>query len=660
MPTPNEWHPPCLIITTFVTGNDMDVSREMRQVLPENLETSSEIKKEFGEPKIEKIEEIVEVMMQSYDRAQESLSLIDRKTELDGQMDSLKAELKKLDEEIDLAEGRCGELEERIRDLKEQGAAPDVLNEYESELEEKKKESDEKTDELIDVRYRIEQLEEKSGSATDRRERRKIRKAINWALVGVPDNWRTDDGLIPREEAMARATEYAKNKVERQERLAESLCDAEQELEELDMRIAELKDGVDDMDSSTFMSTYSGLKRRSAEIKEKIAAGIRVIGDFGPTARFVPKSEIRDLQSFNENLAMYWPPTSEEVARILRVAAEMHEERVNKGEIGQDEPVTITEIGGANGMLSKLIQEAAEANGIKVRIELVDPYRQIIAQAAEEYSDAPIDFLAQDSHSFIRELHADDPEIFGLLEQQKEMMELPGMYRTAVDFAREHLSEDGYTAEALEKIIGIFRKDFGIELDAELVEAVRKDPSEDNLDALYEAIDDPSVKYDIFMPVHKRVQETHKEVDRILGSRPADRDLVINSWMPPCTDFTADIRAVNGAAIVYAKESGGATGLEMFDLDWNPSMNSEDGSYREGRNYERVSEWKGPSINETRVGRKGATGFGNTIIIQKRRDFGPLPDLDDPEALGIKAVEPYPWEKDLQELDLMPTRTRTS
>ncbi len=126
--------------------------------------------------------------------------------------------------------------------------------------------------------------------------------------------------------------------------------------------------------------------------------------------------------------------------------------------------------------------------------------------------------------------------------------------------------------------------------------------------------------------------------DVLMEESPA-YDLVINAWMPPEMDFTKDVRAANGAAIVYVIETWGGTGSKE--------------SYDGGRMYRTVAGWVGHSLPELQrqdgrvIEGERRAEFCNAVLIQYRRDIdggGLLPDL---ERAGIDMGEPYPWEAEL-------------
>lgn len=127
-----------------------------------------------------------------------------------------------------------------------------------------------------------------------------------------------------------------------------------------------------DLSEESFKSEFKVLREEVESIERFIERGER-----GPKRQMV--TEFVDMRTavsydrFCKELPMYWMPRREEVARILSLATDLHEQRVGKGEKSASDPIEIVDVGGGNGALCYLISQMASLNKLNVRCQVVDP-----------------------------------------------------------------------------------------------------------------------------------------------------------------------------------------------------------------------------------------------------------------------------------------------
>jgi hypothetical protein len=327
-------------------------------------------------------------------------------------------------------------------------------------------------------------------------------------------------------------------------------------------------------------------------------------------------------------------PRKKEIARIFHHAKKAHELRVSRGEIAKDSPLTFVDIGGSNGFLGRLMTEFARSQGLKVSYIVVDPDERTLKKARDYYSekDTDLHFEVKNSSDYIESLYQNDPEILGLFLQRKEVIRAWNKkYRL---FSRWMLFLDseknrGISGVALTRLLSYISSSCGIVSSVEDRLSHRASLS-DMRDEWKEQFKTQCVQ---------EVKGLTQAIEKKLDGRVPTADMVINSWMPPDTDFTADIRFVNAAAIMYAIHNRHATGIQVEDAGMRPG---EEISYGPGLMYTLMSKWNGPSNDELR----GASEDRNakTILMQHKRKYGFNPLATD-RYLRDASTKPYPWEE---------------
>jgi len=366
--------------------------------------------------------------------------------------------------------------------------------------------------------------------------------------------------------------------------------------------------------------------------------------------------DIRTVETnreFVESKVLQWLPRKAEVGRILAIAREMH--RRAGGDDAQ--PIRIVDVGGANGALGKLIVDMAGKNGIDVEYTVVDPDNQIVSQAEEAYGDE-MSFLVRSAGEFAEEVNAGDTEAAermarrrALIEfDQRRFFDLGGVVDLLQDRLRNGEEVEG---SVLDDFRLAWKEDFqpvpegflGPEGNETLKDWVGGSKRNDCLDLLVRWFDRQQ----------QEVARLTEAVEESLAGTPPKFDLVINSWMPHNLDFTADLRAMNGAAILYATALDGSSGIQSSDQDYvmhdrEPEAVGEEYSYAPGRNYRMHSGWVGPTPRRT----VGIKPFSNGMVLEMKRTYFSPPSPDDFSVADLDLGREYPWNGGSGELTAIP------
>ena len=343
----------------------------------------------------------------------------------------------------------------------------------------------------------------------------------------------------------------------------------------------------------------------------------------------------------------------------------MHSERLKRGEIQEGEPLRIVDIGGANGVLGKLITDLAKENGMDIDYQIVDPDAPTVRSSKEFYSkNSSLSFKEQTGIQFNHELHTGNPEISTLVEQRQKLIDdgerkLADLDRVILDIEHQHTQ-----SRLDEGKMGVYRRilqsDFGITLPDSAMED--SDTFRDYLDRDYSVF--PSIVFrDKYRKIlNEPIFELTKQIDQLLANQPAKFDLVINSWMPVRMDLSKDVREANGAAILYVVEQYGATGCRSDALfPESPKQLGEEESYNPGVGYESRYGWVGHSTPQARNMLRSrekdlleshdsnVRPFSNGYIMQSKRGYASIAVASNPLHQGIEVKGHYPWERELTE-----------
>ena len=468
--------------------------------------------------------------------------------------------------------------------------------------------------------------------------------------------------------------------------ISEKLNTYQEIIEKLQKEWEYLNEHYADISDEEFEERYQKVNREINLILEMI------LGHRQYTVEFVDISSIKNLREFVEKGPMYFIPRKKEIGRILALALQMHRERIEKGEKGEDEPIRILDIGGGNGSLGHLITSLAIENNLKIEYIVVDPDSSTVQKAAEFYKENPsLIFIEKRGEDFIEELYKDDSEIYPLIIKRRALIEEGERIRERLNILRKRIyNEEGrLTKDKICKYIKILKEDFGIEMDERYYTSR---PSHYFVNALSEGrIDETSVcGYmgfdDVYLERYRNeINALTEEIQRIIARRPTKYDLVICSWMPPNVDLTNTVKEANGASILHIIEWYGATGCQFRGVPFPSSYPrlGQGESYQPGPYYKSRFGWIGYSTPEikfalvfeikafwenwhdemvagSRTNILYGTSFkinpysgglvkplSNGFIIQTKVGYKETGLTLNPKEVGIKVKGIYPWERQL-------------
>lgn len=297
----------------------------------------------------------------------------------------------------------------------------------------------------------------------------------------------------------------------------------------------------------------------------------------------LPGTARSDLQLSNstEGPRLHWAPTRVEVCRILSVAKDLHNQRVNRGEIPKNSPITIAEVGAGSGHFMGLVIEEARKQNLKIRVAIIDPCNDRQSHKADvkeiqTYSE--MRFFRETSAEFLQKLYAKNPEVKELIKKRETIKHL-----ALIAQGLEYPFDDCTPREAkqflknLQMVNAVFGTSFSTSDFSDL--------------GAYESNTKPA----LVAAIRQKFEAISNQIEVKLSTRPAGIDLVVNAWMPSDLDFSCDIRALNGAGIVYVLKRFGCTGfqpesLEGAPLPWAWWMGT---SYDNHGQYANKVSWRG-------------------------------------------------------------------
>ena len=453
---------------------------------------------------------------------------------------------------------------------------------------------------------------------------------------------------------------------ERKEQLARNLEQEQTRITAFEEKFQMLLEQYGEMPDAEFDRLYDEAENELEVIKNRLLRYEEAYEAERPyTVEFVEINKVESLDAFIEQRPMYFVPRKQEIGRMLALAKGMHDERIYRGETTHTTPITIVDIGGANGALGKLMVDLAKQNGLKIEYTVVDPDRPSIDKAAAFYAKDPsLKFVAQDGGTFNKELHHDSPMLVELMNQREELIRDGDQkhedLRKVLMEIQEVFRRGELDADMIRAYLKIFKDNFEINLPADLAEDVEKFNEV--------LLGDYSVRPSkTFMDVHlsswgQLVDELTRQIGQELQRQPSKFDLVINSWMPVRLDLTKEIQEASGAAILYAVERFGATGCRS-DAPYveYPEHLGQGESYNPGPQYQSQVGWVShsvPQIHYMKINRKETywdymdsrvPAFANAFLTQTRKDYGVQIYGLDPGSAGIVTEGAYPWETELAE-----------
>lgn len=426
------------------------------------------------------------------------------------------------------------------------------------------------------------------------------------------------------------------------------LEEMEGDIGSLEAALESIRREAGSMMDAEFDELVSVLDRRVREVEDYIEAGKVNLPEIHTTG-FIRWEQIDSLESFCREMPVYWIPTKEDVGRILAVAKTMHEQTVARGESPAGGAMRVLDIGGASGALGKLVVDLARENGLDITYEVADPLEDVVRAARRAYAGVPEMRLSKAwSHEFVREQHRKDAEVSPLLAERARLTDEGNRHIADLEtfqqiFAKRQEAGALDTAE-LARLYDIVANELGVRLSPEARTDVERFKLElyggwcDQIEERW-----PPANEFVRQEYDAKVKAITEQVERLLGERPPEWDLVINSWMSPFVDFTRDIRLTGGAALMYMVQNYGATGTQPEICGGEPRLVGEGASYETGRNYRLTAVWAGRSVPE--LAHRDSDEYCNGVLLQLRRD---RKDFDvSPEANGIKLGEAYAWEEEL-------------
>ena len=447
--------------------------------------------------------------------------------------------------------------------------------------------------------------------------------------------------------------------IERSQTIKRRLELAREELGEIQATINELSTNVEGMDDQEFDVQYHKLVERAQalqiHINDQQASLERQRREH--MQEFVKVDEVESLTDFLDRRAMQWVPTKKEIGKIVEHIFAAHRERIFKREVSREDPIKIVDIGGANGFLAKLIIDMIREQGVKVKCEVVDMDEQTIAAAAAAYADDPdISFMHASSQEYVRKQYEDDSVITELVDKKREVTKK--WQKKIHDFkAIEkyviHKVKAGEMDEAeMRRINELLKTDFNVEIESEELEDLITDRNYEDFKWIFQVQDvipkdeyaqgELSIFEQVVDQAQAEVKSITQQIEAQLKSRPADHDMVINSWMTPNVDYTADIRALNGAGIFYMISRAGATGAPLdLTTAYKATDPEAESSYNVGENYGSRVIWASTSMSDVK---QGYFSMDNGVILQGKNDYAVKRHA---MRDGVRVNDQYPWEQEL-------------
>lgn len=455
---------------------------------------------------------------------------------------------------------------------------------------------------------------------------------------------------------------YVYNSDEERQKMKDDFEKEHANIEEYENRHRDLFESCTDMTDEDFDREYQIALVELEDILDRVkGCNDRFYNERPYTMDFVDISKIKSLREFADSFPCQFVPTKEEIGRILALAKQMHEWRIARGEKETTDPLKVVDIGGANGVLGKLITDLAMENGLEIEYTIVDPDTSTVQQAAKFYQDnSSLNFREECGEDFNIKQYHDNPEILELITHRKAV--IAEGKRKIADLARVikniYLQEKTLDGKLIKMFLEILKKDFGVDCPESFV---------DDREGFLKQFDDVNgLNFDdaYMKKWQKRVIALTEKLGEAINRQSARYDLVINSWMPGGIDFTADIRETNGAAILYAVERYGATGCRS-DAQYpeRPCRLDYDESFNPGIAYISRLGWISHSTPQMRgmivdqisqfwddhnlVSSMSPMPYSNAFIVQTKKGYGARGIRLNPVVSGIKCGDNYDWEKEL-------------
>jgi hypothetical protein len=356
----------------------------------------------------------------------------------------------------------------------------------------------------------------------------------------------------------------------------------------------------------------------------------------------------RDFMNPEGGPTHYWIPRKYDIQRYVKTAVEVHRRS------GKGGTIRVLDIGGGSGFLGKLIADEARNQGIELEVTVIDPDAKTVTKAKKAFADTQnlkfeIGTSTQALELFGPELTPDEKDKFNELEKRRlEMLEAGKeelSYIKALLVSLEAESDDQTSSPDISLILsGPFGNRARTILEQSGI-------SLDNLPAIEQLRDTIADFYNTRWEFHQqRILGIRDEQEKIYagkGPGGARVDVVLNSWMPIGLNFTTEMRMLNAGAIIYAREKGGATGVDYLSED--PVNLGKEVSYGTGDNYDDVSWWGGIAtsgvMSSERLGYSG--NFANVSQIHIHKELGISDEeLEIPEP---EKNQQYAWEESLEQ-----------
>lgn len=394
-------------------------------------------------------------------------------------------------------------------------------------------------------------------------------------------------------------------------------------------------------------------------------------GDMFTVKSFTDIREVHSLVEFQKNRVMWMEPRKEDIARIVGIAFDLHQERVRRGEVASDDPISIVDIGGGNAALGALCVQVAKESHLNIRYTVVDPDKRVMQPAQNVYG-SEIEFEIKTSHEYLLSILGQE----GNTEIVRTIKELD-VYIDSMEKKYKNflLLEKGLKNDrelesfdkVKENLFVVLKNDFFYVPDVKEQNDLR------TWSDLFAIVD--TIKKQWLERQHKIIAMKRQEIEQGLLGRKRSTDLVINSWMPGKMDITPDIRMIGGAGILYMSSVDGTTGIqdrrffEDKDMIYRyPQTESypdptpgQEYSYGPGGSYNFNSGWVGPACSDKPISFykkdfiSGTFEFDmesrplvNNFVFQLAKGYqGPSREAIQKHS-GVDVVGEFPWEKDME------------
>jgi hypothetical protein len=356
----------------------------------------------------------------------------------------------------------------------------------------------------------------------------------------------------------------------------------------------------------------------------------------------------RDFMNPEDGPTHYWIPRKYDIQRYVKTAVEAH------ARSGRSGSIKVLDIGGGSGFLGKLIADEARNQGIELEVTVMDPDTETVTKAKDTFSDTGnLKFEIGTSNKALEvfgpELTPDEKVKFDELENRRlEMLEAGKEELSHIKALLVSLEAESDDETSNPDISSILSGAFGNRARTILEQS---GISLDNLPAIEQLRDTIADFYNTRWEFHQKgilsIRDEQEKIYADKGPGKANVDMVLNSWMPIGLDFTREMRMLNAGAIIYARERGGATGVDYPSE--NPVNLGKETSYSTGENYDDVSWWEGVATSgvrsSERFGYSGGVANASQIHIHKELSISDE-ELDIPEP---DKNQQYAWEESLEQ-----------